>query len=135
MPYDNFRIQNEDFIAKRQITAELSRANRRSTQFSITTAYTSMTVNTKPAISAKSIRSKTHKPIEAKKFLNDDASETSTNISLLSLESKELLPQRKSYGNFNYVSFFEKYMNRRSKYKLSPHLMPKYVITTILKKV
>jgi hypothetical protein len=55
----------------------------------------------------------------------DKVSVCTTNISLLSIESKKTLPEIKSYGNFKYFSYFERYMNRRMAVKIPTHLMPK----------
>jgi len=55
----------------------------------------------------------------------DKVSVCSTNISLFSMESSKTLPEAKSYGNFKYFSYFERYMNRRAIVKIPTHLMPK----------
>ena len=54
----------------------------------------------------------------------DKMSVVSTNLSLLSLESDQTLPFFKTYGQFDYFSYFEKYMNIRSKFKIPKELMP-----------
>jgi len=59
----------------------------------------------------------------------DQQSQASTNLSLLSITSndeQEFMPIKKTYGQFNYFSYFERYMNRKSKFKISTHLLPKY---------
>jgi len=48
----------------------------------------------------------------------------STNISLLSLDSNKSLPLFKKYGNFKYYTYYEKFMNIRSKVKIPRDLMP-----------
>lgn len=58
-------------------------------------------------------------------FQNDDDNDSYTNISLLTLNSDETLPPKKSYGNFQYFSYFERYMNRRSPVKIPSYLLPK----------
>ena len=58
-------------------------------------------------------------------FQNDDDYDSYTNISLLTLNSDETLPPKKSYGSFQYFSYFERYMNRRSPVKIPSYLLPK----------
>ena len=48
-----------------------------------------------------------------------------TNISLFSTESDRTLPVMKSYGNFDYFSYFERYMNRRAVVKIPINYLPK----------
>ena len=55
----------------------------------------------------------------------DNVSTVSTNISLFSMESSKTLVNSRSYGNFKYLSYFERYMNRRAAVKIPPNFMPK----------
>jgi len=58
---------------------------------------------------------------------DDVDSETGTNISLMTVNSSKYndFNLNRSYGNFNYKSYFEQYMNGRSKHKILKANMPK----------
>ena len=55
----------------------------------------------------------------------EDEDDKMTNISLLTVNSYETVKQKKIYGKFQTFSSFERYMNRRAKVRLQPHLNPK----------
>ena len=58
----------------------------------------------------------------------DELSVASTNLSLLSVASTEKsLPLFRTYGKFNYFSYYEKFMDMRSKHRIPRHLMPEFV--------
>jgi hypothetical protein len=63
----------------------------------------------------------------------DELSVASTNLSLFSIAStKRSLPLFKTYGKFNYFSYYEKFMNMRSKHRIPRHLMPELVFELLL---
>jgi hypothetical protein len=68
-------------------------------------------------------------PFETK--FADDCSDASSNISLFSINSASTndVNLNRTYGLFNYKSFFEQYMNGRSKFKILKSNLPKYILT------
>ncbi len=58
---------------------------------------------------------------------DDFNNEISTNVSLMTVNSSKYndFNLNRTYGNFNYKSYFEQYMNGRSKFKILKSNMPK----------
>jgi hypothetical protein len=57
--------------------------------------------------------------------VEENASQASTNLSMFSLaQTDHTLPKMKKYNQFNYRSFFERYLNRRAAVKIPSYNMP-----------
>ncbi len=90
-----------------------------------------LSTNSRPLTSLANNKSVSFKKPNDHKSANDEediyehVSETSTNLSMFSLaQSDHTLPKMKKYNQFNYRSYFERYMNRRAVVKIPTYNMP-----------
>jgi hypothetical protein len=130
------KLQSSLILKKRPKTSiyELSRENnnRNNISSSLSRNVSSAKSSISNLIQFKKTDTKQQDTINYKrkksiKFNNEeeDEDDNMTNITLLSVNSYETIRPKRLYGKFQTFSLFERYMNRRAKIKLQPHMNPK----------